>query len=122
MFEQQALEEFQLLDIFFGITLPLDIPFYHLPVGALANRRNVIPIRPKFSPPELALDAWLPSEDLSSSKTLEYLHNPPWRYFWMSTTEYMKVILIRAKSFQFNRIPFFNTYCGLFNNLCDGLV
>lgn len=42
----KELEEFQLLEVFFGKTLTLDMMFHHLPVGTLANGGHVISIRP----------------------------------------------------------------------------
>ncbi len=91
----EELEEFQLLNIFFGIALSLDIAFHHLPIGTLANCGNVISIRPKFSSPKFALNGRSSSEDLSGRQTLEDLHNPPRRHFGTSTAQDMNVNFLR---------------------------
>jgi len=95
----------------------LYIAFHHFPIGSFPYRGNVIPIRPKFSSPQLLLKCRALSEDFPGGNTFAYLYNSPWRYLGMSTTQHMNVILVCAQGFHFNGIPLFDAYRRFFDNL-----
>ena len=118
----KELEESKLLKIFFRVTLTLDITFLQFPVSPFPHCRHIIAIWPKFSSPQVPLDGRSSSEDFSGRQTLKHLHKPPGRDFGMGTAEYMNVILVCAKSFHFNGIPFFNTCGSLFDYVGHFLI
>lgn len=56
------------------LTLPLDLSFDGLPVGALSSHRHIVRIRQKFSAPQHSFDDRLPSKDVARRDTFKNLH------------------------------------------------
>ena len=99
------------------ISLLLDILSYYVLVSMLPYGAGEIPIRPKFTAPQLFLDLRTSPENLPCTQALDDRHHLRHRIARNTLHKKMNMILISPYLDKLDLITLFNFHANLFENL-----